>query len=161
SDALALSREEIAAIVRNSFHASLIGEAEKTRGLAEIERVLAATALGAVETAALEILAGAGDGAIQPLGVFADEAERHVANDLLGARLDHRIDPLPVLLGGAGGLAEAAADTVDPDGIVVVVAHRHVRRRGHAKALAAPFHVDDSHRAARIGALHRPGRRDA
>jgi adenosine deaminase len=44
SDALALSRDEIGAIVRNGFHASLIGEAEKVKALAEIDRVLAATA---------------------------------------------------------------------------------------------------------------------
>jgi adenine deaminase len=41
SDALALRRDEIAAIVRNSFHASLMNEAEKQKGLADIERALA------------------------------------------------------------------------------------------------------------------------
>jgi adenosine deaminase len=44
SDALALSRDEIAAIVRNGFHASLMAEAEKAKALADIDRVLAATA---------------------------------------------------------------------------------------------------------------------
>jgi adenosine deaminase len=43
SDALTLSREEIVAIVRNGFHASLIGEDERQKALAEIDRVLAAT----------------------------------------------------------------------------------------------------------------------
>ena len=41
SDALALRRDEIAAIVRNGFHASLMSEAEKQKALAEVERVLA------------------------------------------------------------------------------------------------------------------------
>lgn len=43
SQALALGRDEIAAIVRNGVHASLMSEAEKNTTLAEIERVLAAT----------------------------------------------------------------------------------------------------------------------
>ncbi|MGD9920729.1 MAG: adenosine deaminase [Pseudorhodoplanes sp.] len=43
SEALALSRDEIAAIVRNGFHASLMSEAEKAKALADIDRVLAAT----------------------------------------------------------------------------------------------------------------------
>jgi adenosine deaminase len=42
SQALALGRDEIAAIVRNGFHASLMSDAEKTKALAEIDRVLAA-----------------------------------------------------------------------------------------------------------------------
>ena len=42
SDALALGREEIVAIVRNSFHSSLMTEPEKTKALAEVDRVLAA-----------------------------------------------------------------------------------------------------------------------
>jgi adenosine deaminase len=42
SDALALGRDEIAAIVRNGFHASLMSEAEKAKALAEIDRLLAA-----------------------------------------------------------------------------------------------------------------------
>jgi adenine deaminase len=41
SDALSLSRDEIGAIVRNGFHASLMSEAEKEKALAEVERVLA------------------------------------------------------------------------------------------------------------------------
>jgi adenine deaminase len=40
SDALSLNREEIVAIVRNGFHASLLSEAEKQNALAEVERVL-------------------------------------------------------------------------------------------------------------------------
>jgi adenosine deaminase len=44
SEALALSRDEIAAIVRNGFRASLISEAEKAKALAEVDRVLAASA---------------------------------------------------------------------------------------------------------------------
>jgi len=44
ADALALTREEIAAIARNSFQASLTPAAQKTAALAEIERVLADTA---------------------------------------------------------------------------------------------------------------------
>jgi adenosine deaminase len=43
SQALALGRDEIAAIVRNGIHASLMSEAEKGEALAEIDRVLAAT----------------------------------------------------------------------------------------------------------------------
>jgi adenosine deaminase len=43
SEALALGRDEIAAIVRNGFHASLMTEAEKQQALADIDRVLAAT----------------------------------------------------------------------------------------------------------------------
>jgi adenosine deaminase len=43
SDALALGREEIAAIVRNGFHASLLSDSEKATALVEIDRVLAAT----------------------------------------------------------------------------------------------------------------------
>jgi adenosine deaminase len=42
SDALALGREEIVAIVRNGFLASLMTEPEKTKALAEVDRVLAA-----------------------------------------------------------------------------------------------------------------------
>ncbi len=38
------SRDEIAAIVRNGFHASLMTEPEKSKALAEIDRVLATTA---------------------------------------------------------------------------------------------------------------------
>ncbi len=38
SDALSLNRDEIAAIVRNGFHASLMSEAEKQTALAEVER---------------------------------------------------------------------------------------------------------------------------
>jgi adenine deaminase len=41
SDALSLNRDEIAAIVRNGFHASLMSEAEKQKALAEVERALA------------------------------------------------------------------------------------------------------------------------
>jgi adenosine deaminase len=41
SDALLLNRDEIAAIVRNGFHASLMSDAEKQKALAEVERVLA------------------------------------------------------------------------------------------------------------------------
>jgi len=41
SDALLLKRDEIAAIVRNGFHASLMSEAEKQTALADVERVLA------------------------------------------------------------------------------------------------------------------------
>jgi adenine deaminase len=41
SAALALNRDEIAAIVRNGFQASLLTEAEKQTALAEVERVLA------------------------------------------------------------------------------------------------------------------------
>jgi len=41
SDALTLDRDEIAAIVRNGFHASLMSEAEKAEALAEIDRALA------------------------------------------------------------------------------------------------------------------------
>ncbi len=44
SQALALGRDEIAAIVRNGFHASLMSEAERTEALAEVDRVLAETA---------------------------------------------------------------------------------------------------------------------
>ncbi|MFC5069480.1 adenosine deaminase [Flaviflagellibacter deserti] len=40
SEALALSREEIAAIVRNGFHASLMPDEEKKKALAEVDRVL-------------------------------------------------------------------------------------------------------------------------
>jgi adenosine deaminase len=43
SQALTLSRDEIAAIVRNGFHASLISEAKKTEALAEVDRILDAT----------------------------------------------------------------------------------------------------------------------
>jgi adenosine deaminase len=42
--ALSLTREEVVAIVRNSFEASLMPPAEKQKALAEIDRVLAATA---------------------------------------------------------------------------------------------------------------------
>ncbi|MFZ5691639.1 MAG: adenosine deaminase [Pseudomonadota bacterium] len=42
SDALALGRDEIVAIVRNGFHASLLSESEKASSLAEIDKVLAA-----------------------------------------------------------------------------------------------------------------------
>ena len=41
SDALSLDRDEIAAIVRNGFHASLMSDAGKQKALAEVERVLA------------------------------------------------------------------------------------------------------------------------
>jgi adenine deaminase len=41
SAALSLNRDEIAAIVRNGFHASLMSGAEKQKALAEVERVLA------------------------------------------------------------------------------------------------------------------------
>jgi adenine deaminase len=41
SDALSLKRDEIAAIVRNGFHASLMSEAEKQKSLAEIDLALA------------------------------------------------------------------------------------------------------------------------
>jgi adenosine deaminase len=40
SAALSLNRDEIAAIVRNGFHASLMSGAEKQKALAEVERVL-------------------------------------------------------------------------------------------------------------------------
>jgi adenosine deaminase len=43
SQALTLSRDEIAAIVRNGFYASLMSEAKKTEALAEVDRVLDAT----------------------------------------------------------------------------------------------------------------------
>jgi adenosine deaminase len=41
SDDLLLNRNEIVAIVRNGFHASLMSDAEKQKALAEVERVLA------------------------------------------------------------------------------------------------------------------------
>jgi adenine deaminase len=41
SEALTLGRDEIAAIVRNGFYASLMDEADKQAALAEVERVLA------------------------------------------------------------------------------------------------------------------------
>jgi adenosine deaminase len=44
SDALRLRRDEIAAIVRNGIHASLMTAAEKEKTLAEVDRVLAETA---------------------------------------------------------------------------------------------------------------------
>src|SRR6478672_12576495 len=44
SDALSLKRDEIVAIVRNGFHASLMNEAEKQKALADVERVLADSA---------------------------------------------------------------------------------------------------------------------
>jgi adenosine deaminase len=44
SDALRLGRDEIAAIVRNGFHASLMTAPEKDTALAEVDRVLAETA---------------------------------------------------------------------------------------------------------------------
>ena len=43
SDALTLTRDEIAAMVRNSFQASLMPAAAKANALAEVDRVLAAT----------------------------------------------------------------------------------------------------------------------
>lgn len=43
SQALTLSRDEIAAIVRNGFHASLISDAKKTEAMAEVDRILDAT----------------------------------------------------------------------------------------------------------------------
>jgi adenosine deaminase len=43
SQALTLSRDEIAAIVRNGFHASLISDAKKTEALTEVDRILDAT----------------------------------------------------------------------------------------------------------------------
>ncbi|HTJ03354.1 MAG TPA: adenosine deaminase, partial [Methylovirgula sp.] len=43
SQALTLSRDEIAAIVRNGFYASLMSEAKKTEALAEVDRILDAT----------------------------------------------------------------------------------------------------------------------
>ena len=36
-------RDEIAAIVRNGFHASLMSEPEKARALAEVDHILAAS----------------------------------------------------------------------------------------------------------------------
>lgn len=44
SEALALQRDEIVAIVRNGFHASLMPEAEKAKALEEVDRILAASA---------------------------------------------------------------------------------------------------------------------
>ena len=44
SDALSLTRDEIIAIVRNGFAASLMTAAEKGTALAEVERVLAENA---------------------------------------------------------------------------------------------------------------------
>jgi adenine deaminase len=44
ADALSLGRDEIVAIVRNGFQASLMTAAEKAAGLAEVERVLAGKA---------------------------------------------------------------------------------------------------------------------
>jgi adenine deaminase len=44
SDALGLGRDEIATIVRNGIHASLMTMADKDKALAEIDRVLAETA---------------------------------------------------------------------------------------------------------------------
>lgn len=44
SDALALTREEIVAVVRNSFQASLMPAADKARALSEIDRIAAASA---------------------------------------------------------------------------------------------------------------------
>jgi adenine deaminase len=41
ADALSLRRDEVIAIVRNGFHASLMSESEKAAGLAEVDRVLA------------------------------------------------------------------------------------------------------------------------
>ena len=41
SAALSLRRDEVVAIVRNGFHASLMSEAERQKGLADVERVLA------------------------------------------------------------------------------------------------------------------------
>jgi adenosine deaminase len=43
SDALGLGREEIAAIVRNGFQASLMSAADKDAALAEVEAVLVET----------------------------------------------------------------------------------------------------------------------
>lgn len=43
SQALMLGRDEIAAIVRNGFHASLMNETKKAEALAEIDRILDAT----------------------------------------------------------------------------------------------------------------------
>src|SRR6185503_2601532 len=44
SDALGLGREEIAAIVRNGFHAALMPISKRDEALAEVDRVLAETA---------------------------------------------------------------------------------------------------------------------
>jgi adenine deaminase len=44
SQALALGRDEIAAIVRNGINASLMPTAEKAKVLAEVDRVLAESA---------------------------------------------------------------------------------------------------------------------
>ena len=44
SDALALTRDEIAAIVRNGIQASLMTTSEKAKTLAEVDRVLAESA---------------------------------------------------------------------------------------------------------------------
>ena len=41
SDALSFKRDEIAAIVRNGFHASLMDASAKDEALAEVDRVLA------------------------------------------------------------------------------------------------------------------------
>jgi adenosine deaminase len=41
SDALSLKRDEIVAIVRNGFHASLMDASAKDSALAEVDRVLA------------------------------------------------------------------------------------------------------------------------
>jgi adenosine deaminase len=41
SDALSLTRDEVAAIVRNGFHASLMTQAEKDAALADVDRALA------------------------------------------------------------------------------------------------------------------------
>ena len=43
SEALGLGRDEIAAIVRNGFHASLMPMSEKDEALAEVDRILAET----------------------------------------------------------------------------------------------------------------------
>ena len=43
ADALGFGREEIAAIVRNGFQASLMSAPDKQRALAEVEAVLAET----------------------------------------------------------------------------------------------------------------------
>jgi len=41
SEALSLRHDEIAAIVRNGFRASLMSDSEKQKALADVERVLA------------------------------------------------------------------------------------------------------------------------
>jgi adenosine deaminase len=47
SDALTLSRDEIGALVRNGIQASLMSAGEKDRALADVDRILAETAVQA------------------------------------------------------------------------------------------------------------------